>query len=300
MQFFYQGFSNTPAIYEIRNTVTKRRYVGQAKEPKNRWVRGHKQSLLNGRHYNRYLQNDFNKCFIEEGHTDFLEFHIIEPLPGATRALMNERECYWIKERAKEFALYNGVGGGSAHEVGRETRAKISEAKKRYYKTSEGKALIDKLASAKAGKTYEQLYGDDKAAEVRQKISENKLVEMNRPEVKENLSKLLKGKTDVERFGAEKAAIVAAKRSLKRKGKYTGKDSSRFVVIENVRLVSPDGTVYTKIEGIKEFALEHGLRPNHLCELLHHKRKTHAGWAVCTSENEQEQQHTKDPVAVAC
>lgn len=283
MKFLYEGCSKIPSIYEIHNTISNRRYVGQTRRPIDRWVRGHASTLVRGVHSNKYLQNDFNKCFKLVGHTDFLEFSILESIPNGDTALLNEREVYWISERKKLYELYNLNNGGDASDP--ESRRRMSETKKSYYKTAEGQALISRLANDKAGKTYEQLYGDDKAAEIRQKISENKLVEMNKPEVKENLSRLLKGKTDVERFGAEKAAIVAAKRSLKRKGKYTGKDSSRFVVIENVRLVSPDGTVYTKIEGIKEFALEHGLRPNHLCELLHSKRKTHAGWTIVVAEN---------------
>jgi len=281
MLFFYQGFSKVPCVYEIINTHSGRRYVGQAKEPKSRWIRGHKESLLRNVHKNQYMQHDYNKCFAKLGHSDFLEFHILEPLPDSLPEQRDEREQYWITERVKICELYNLTSGGQANNVlSNQTKQKISETKKKFYQTAKGKALIEKLAADRTGKTYEEQYGAEKALEVKQKIRDNKLVEMNRPEVKENLRQQLKGKTNVERYGQTKATEVKAKQSIARKGKYTGADSSRFKMIDGICLQSPSGTVYTSIEGIKEFAELHGLSRNHLSELLSGKRKTHHGWQL--------------------
>lgn len=263
MLFFYQGLSNIPCIYEIRNTHSGRRYVGQTKNPKLRWgSSGHKGSLLANKHKNLYMQHDFNKCFQLLGHTDFLEFHILEPLPNSTPKDRDDRETYWVSERLSDaFELYNMTSGGNANKtVSVATKATLSAVRK--------------------GKTYEELYGVARAEEIKQKIRENKLVEMNRPEVKENLRKQLSGKTEVERYGEEKAALVKQKRSRARKGRYLGTDSSRYRVIENITLKAPDGTLYYRIEGIKDFAELHGLSRNHLSELLAGKRKTHRGWQL--------------------
>ncbi len=279
MLFFYEGYSLTPSIYEIRNRHTNRSYIGQTIHPKDRWTRGHKQSLLRNVHGNQYLQNDFNKCFEQLGHTNFLEFHIIEPLPDSTREKRDKREAYWLKKYKKYTKVYNLTdecnGHGAMSEV---TKQKLSKVKKAYYKTSVGQALIQKLAADKKGKSYEEYYGVDKAVEIKQKIRDNKLVEMNRPEVKENLRRLLKGKTEIERYGYQKAEEVKTKKSLSRKGKCAGRDCPKFRVVENIQLVSPSGTIFTRVEGFKNFEKEYGLPQNRLCELLSGKRKKHKGW----------------------
>ena len=200
MKFFYKGFSKIPCIYEIKNIYSNRSYIGQTKEPKDRWHRGHESSLLKNKHKNQFLQNDYNKCFILLGNTDFLEFHVIEGMPGSTPELRDEREQYWISQYKENQELYNLTSGGNARKnVSKSTRQKLSAA---------------------------------------------------------------------------------------RKGKYIGKENSRFRVIENIKLLSPDGIIYTKIEGIKEFAEEHNLSKHHLCELLAGKRRSHHGWALVNDNNQ--------------
>ena len=103
---------------------------------------------------------------------------------------------------------------------------------------------------------------------------------MNRPAVKENLRKQLTGKSYEERFGAVQAAEINKKKSLARKGKYTGTDSPNMKTVENIQLLSPSGEIFTRIDGIKIFALAHGLTPNTFSELLAGKRKTHKGWRL--------------------
>ena len=107
MKFFYKGFSKIPCIYEIKNIYSNRSYIGQTKEPKDRWHRGHESSLLKNKHKNQFLQNDYNKCFILLGNTDFLEFHVIEGMPGSTPELRDEREQYWISQYKENQELYN-------------------------------------------------------------------------------------------------------------------------------------------------------------------------------------------------
>ena len=72
MKFIYELHANKPGIYKIINTRTNRIYVGQAKEFKKRWF-GHRTSLLSGKHFNKFLLADFNKCKTELGNDDFLE-----------------------------------------------------------------------------------------------------------------------------------------------------------------------------------------------------------------------------------
>lgn len=281
MLFYYNEFSNLPCIYEIRNTYTNRKYIGQTIKLKRRWNRGHKESLVRGVHNNKFLQSDFNKCFKELGHTDFLEFHILEELLNMSPEIRAERELYWIKTQTQSYELYNAIQELDCHyAMNDETKKKVSDSKKAYCQSEEGKAFISREAERRRGKSYEEQYGPERAAEIKNKIREDKLIAMNRPEVKENLRKQLTGKSFTERFGAEHAAEINKKKSLARKGKYTGTDSPNMKTIENIQLLSPSGELFTKVEGIKIFALAHGLTPNTFSELLAGKRKTHKGWRL--------------------
>lgn len=49
------------------------------------------------------------------------------------------------------------------------------------------------------------------------------------------------------------------------------------------KIKSPDGELYT-VENAYAFARQHGLRGNHLTEVLNGHRKSHMGWKVCQEE----------------
>lgn len=82
-------------IYKIVNTKNNKVYVGKAKNFANR-KRQHFNSLLEGSHYNKYLQRSFDKYGIEN-----FEFIVIEHCCVED---MNDRERYWIKELESEYA----------------------------------------------------------------------------------------------------------------------------------------------------------------------------------------------------
>lgn len=86
-----------PGIYKILNTHNNRIYIGQAKQFKSRW-RDHSRSLLNGKHCNRFLRNDFAKCKEELGHDNFIEFYILEVMEGSSKEQRNHREEWWIAQ----------------------------------------------------------------------------------------------------------------------------------------------------------------------------------------------------------
>lgn len=91
MKLNYSGNSNSPGIYKIVNTRTNRIYIGQAQSFKKRWA-GHISSLRGNKHRNKFMQNDFNKCFSEIGDDNFLEFSVIEVMTGSTKEERNKRE----------------------------------------------------------------------------------------------------------------------------------------------------------------------------------------------------------------
>lgn len=273
----------------IYNTHSHGVYIGQGSECKRRWVRGYAQTLPRGRCHNKSLQDDYNQSVLSLGHNDFIEFHVLRVMKDSTQ---QERErvegdiiCFFKDIGYQVYNVIDRPWMFNQQEMTENTKQKISKAIKKFYKTEKGRKLIETMAANREGKSYEEQYGIERALEIKQKIRENKLVEMNKPEVKENLSKQLLGKSNVERYGKDKAAVVKQKQSIARKGKYLGEESSRYIVLDNIQLLAPDGTIYTKIEGIKEFAAMHELSKNHLSELLSGKRKTHHGWKLLIAKS---------------
>ena len=76
MEFKYEGNSLKSGVYKITNTANGRVYYGSAKEFKRRW-KGHEYSLRSGKHSNRFLLADYNKCG-----TDAFVFEVLEIVDG--------------------------------------------------------------------------------------------------------------------------------------------------------------------------------------------------------------------------
>lgn len=93
--------SNTKAndyqsgIYQIRNLVNDKVYVGQSRNIKNRKTQ-HRRELIDGKHYNKHLQRSLKKHGLDK-----FVFEVIEYCP---EDVLNDRERYWIKRRGSEYA----------------------------------------------------------------------------------------------------------------------------------------------------------------------------------------------------
>jgi group I intron endonuclease len=136
MLLYYNGNSKSSGIYEIRNRHTNRTYIGQAKRFNERW-NSHRYSFISDTQQNKFLKNDFKKCFEQLNHDDFLEFHILEVMDNSTKEERNNREEYWIKAyKANDYKLYNTKETVGAEELRcwsshpEETRKKLSIAAK--------------------------------------------------------------------------------------------------------------------------------------------------------------------------
>lgn len=133
MEYKYDGHSLKSGIYKITNRLNGRIYIGSAKEFKVRW-KSHTSSLRKQRHSNKFLQADFNKC----GEEAFV-FEVIEVTEGKTkeeRLLLEETYIQQYYDKGK--ACYNistkavspeGCGFKNAEE----TRKKHSESSKRFW-----------------------------------------------------------------------------------------------------------------------------------------------------------------------
>ena len=264
MQFIYQSHANQPGIYKILNTHTNRTYIGQAARFERRWY-DHKRQLLNRRHQNKFLLNDFMKSREQLGHDDFLEFHVLEIMENSTKEQRNQREEEWIAEHwDKQDLCYNFKQKTARKErscyslTPEETRQKISEGTKKGLANPE---IREKLRLARVGKpspTKGMKFGPC-SDEKRLKISQ-----ANKGQIP-----VIKGKKLADLVGTERARELSTQSKLRATKIYDG-----------FFLQAPSGVVYTRIEGIGQFCLEHNLDRNILSRLLRGQCDEHKGWKL--------------------
>lgn len=183
MLFNYQSHSLKPGIYKITNLHSGRYYYGSAKQFKNRWHE-HKAELLKGRHANRFLQNDFNKCKEELGHDNFLVFEVVEVMENSTKEERTTKEqsfidnffdgcrqCYNIRKDAitSERSCYSSTP--------EETKRKQSESMKKRWQDPEYAASIRAVLEENLSNP-----------EVKQKLSEARREAWNDPTYKALMS----------------------------------------------------------------------------------------------------------------
>jgi len=90
---------------------------------------------------------------------------------------LNEREIHWIsfyKSTDKKIG-YNIFKGGN-HPYQRKDAdylERISEGLKNYYNTEEGKFRIEQMKKSKLGKTYEEIFGEEIASELKRMRTEH-------------------------------------------------------------------------------------------------------------------------------
>mgnify|MGYP001427389712 CR=1 FL=1 len=142
-------------IYALKNIVTKQYYVGQSKKI-NKRIEKHFKDLIKNKHVNKHLQNSFNKY----GEKSF-EVIILEELELKD---LKKRESYWVEKYKclKEgFNVLPVYGGGD---------------------------------SLKQGLTLEEIYGIERAKEIKEKLSLSHKGQVTSELAKKRASEVNKGK----------------------------------------------------------------------------------------------------------
>lgn len=106
-KLFIMTMNKVSGIYTITNKVTGKLYIGESLDIYRRWHKEHIPKLRKDLHYNKELQNDFNKY----GEENF-EFEILERYSGndpiSTKARILILESYFITQfRKAGISLYN-------------------------------------------------------------------------------------------------------------------------------------------------------------------------------------------------
>lgn len=248
MLFFYEGNSLKPGIYEIRNRLSNKSYIGQTVRFKKRWATEWKPQLLKGTSHNEHLKHSFNLYFEQLKHTDFLEFHILEVMENSSKTEREIREEWWIKEYLKNgYDLYN-VNLEPTNQKERscfshtpeETRQKMREAKLGKPGSNKGKKMPQR-----SGKNH-PYFGKKLSTEHKQKLS------------------------------AGHKNPFCAEQSRKNILFARGKRKPR--AYDNIKLISPTGELFIKIENLIKFCENYDLNYKTMNGVILGKKKSHKGW----------------------
>lgn len=203
-------------IYEIRNTVNGKRYIGSAVNFKKRWVE-HARRLGRNDHHSRHLQSAWNKYG-----SDVFRFRLVRSVP---RCYLIAFEQSYIDRANPEYNMSPTAGSALGIRRNEAFRAKISATSKGRSHTPEARAQISanllgrkkspehcaNIGAAKRGKKY--MLGYKHSPEALAKISaahKGKIIS------RETRGKMAAAKLGKTMHPKTRAAILAANTGSKR------------------------------------------------------------------------------------
>lgn len=92
---------DSSGIYQIRNLVNGKRYIGSAKRFRSRW-NSHRSHLRNGKHSSKHLQNSWNR----RGEESF----VFEAIEVCSLENLIEREQWWLDNHKPEYNVSPTAG----------------------------------------------------------------------------------------------------------------------------------------------------------------------------------------------
>jgi group I intron endonuclease len=112
-------FSNSSGVYQIRNVINGKRYIGSAKNFSKRW-NAHIYRLKSGSHHSPPLQN----AYLKYGENSFC-FEVLKVCP--TNSILNEEQAL-IDSVLPEYNVCKVAGSRAGSITSVETREKLSKA----------------------------------------------------------------------------------------------------------------------------------------------------------------------------
>lgn len=154
----YDSFKRESGIYQIRNSINGKVYIGQSVDVRRR-ISNHYNSLQNNNHFNIHLQNAWNQYGSECFEFDVIEYCDIEAL--------NDREVYYIQKHnaTNPNYGYNILDGGNSYPriFTLQTRMKMSQ----------NHADFSGERNPMYGKSLRDVMGEEAYLKWKEKISQN-------------------------------------------------------------------------------------------------------------------------------
>ena len=200
-------------VYLCTNIITKKHYVGITSQPLEKRKSVHKHNALT-----KNLPNYFYRSIRKYGWDNFI-WTIIED-SVYDFAILNSKEIEYIEKYNSFTNGYNMTIGGDGtvgYKHTEETKNKISSTTKGISKgplSGDHYNKVVKINKSRCGKTYEELYGVEKATELKAGLSRYSKEFHNN----QNHKNWLKMSYE-EKYGNDKSAQIKSKMSTTRKAK---------------------------------------------------------------------------------
>jgi group I intron endonuclease len=262
MEFIYNGHSKSAGIYKLTNKQNGRIYIGSSVRFEKRWKQ-HETSLLIGKHSNKFLLADFNKCG-----TDAFIFEILEVIDGTKEERLLKEETYIKQYYDDGKQCYNLCDRAISREGNNskdpaETAKKCSETQKRLWADPEER---QKRIEGKDGQRRANI---GKAAKL---VQANKSIEEKEAHAASQAIAVKEQWKDPE---------IRARRiaGLKKRGK-DGWHNLRGKLI----VCSPSGEL-VEVNGIGDFCILHKLQRRQFRRMVLGKFTHHHGWTMPSVDN---------------
>lgn len=301
VQYNYNGLSKSGGIYVIFNSYNWRIYIGSTKQFFKRWKDGHVRTLLSGRHSNRFLLADFNKCKNLLGHDDFLEFHIIKNMPSSTKEeRLSEEEvllklhfdqgknCYNLCSRViSREGCYNKqqCKGIRDENTGKIIRY-IKKIKQYHTPWNKGKVNCYSEETIKAMGSGRR--GKNTSKETKEKMTKSHKGKFHSLETKEKISETKKGikNPNFKKPMSDKCRYALLKSNIGRIPTKATIDAiiSSHVKTHDIVLLDPSGNKHGPIINLAKFCREHNLESSIIYKLIKGQRTHHKNWTLKTND----------------
>lgn len=261
-----------PGIYCLYNQLNERRYIGSAKNILKR-VREHRSFLSKSKHWNKFLQSDWNKCGEEAFQVLILEkvlnieFLASKEQKWIDRYYDNQKNCYNIQPTVDRSI-------GIPHSE--ETKRKISKKLKNHPGIIKAKSKMWNVDLVSPdGVVYSNIENLEQFSRTHNLNSCS-------------LWNLINGKLLTYKnwrlYNTPKKEILlqirGEKISISKLGRSRPDVALRHTKTYDVKLISPNGEIFGPIVGVSNFARKHKLLIPKLCKLLNGKCKSHKGWTI--------------------
>ena len=289
-----ENSTNQSGIYKITNKFNNRIYIGSATIITRRW-RDHERNLLENKHCNKFLQNDYNKCLLE--HLEEKNPFIYEVIEFANKKDLLIREQFYIDQYYDNHVNCYNICEKSGSTLG---WVPSEHTRKLWREQRKGK---DTSKATKASSLI--ITGVHRTEEVKLKISignkgkirsqeiKNKMAEIIRTEewklnlklAKQNISLETRNKIRQSRLGTTASCETKEKMSKQRKGvnnpnygkKMSEEQKEKIKLTKSIQRYGDKSFTFENLNGeikklfgieLSKFKLEHNLEKSSFCRLL--------------------------------
>lgn len=179
-------------IYQIRNTVNGKTYIGSAMNIGSRWST-HRHLLRKNKHHSIYLQREWNKYG-----EDAFEFSVLEP---CSILMLIFREQHYINFVSPEYNIAKVAGSALGRKHSDETRKKMSESQKAQRAKNGNSRVVSDETRKRMSESQLRRFKESTqprlphSEETRLKISQAHQGKKLTEEAKQKISQLHKGRT---------------------------------------------------------------------------------------------------------